>query len=236
VAFASDHGSQDAVSGKLADEWVQVGFEQLMVLGIDCENFQREVIKDRLLKSIAFVYWTTLTDYAKAEHGLHVEDIGRRLGVNRSTYNHWIKEENCPAAEKFFGVLVIVLKKEIQDVGFPCNREVSWRGVKRTLGLIRERECGLVRREPDREELACIRFVTCHRLGGKLVPKDRHIDSGAQEVVFTDALRYLRKRFPNGRIRSSRLISQVIADWARPYVLFRVGLLKGWESLDDGAI
>src|SRR4051812_41238271 len=106
-----------AWSTRLSEEWHHLGLEVLRVLGIEETNYQNEKVKDRLLQSVALCYWDALTRYARAEKGLTVEDIGKRLGVHRATVNRWMAEEHLSHPDKFFGAIVVVLREEMQQIG-----------------------------------------------------------------------------------------------------------------------
>lgn len=223
----------------LHHSWSEAGWQEFIKAGIDEGNYQNEVLRDRLLKSIAFVYWKALTEFAERDRLVSKRDaselidqaIGRFLGVHASTSGRWVKGETLPTADKLFGAVVLVLRKELGEISFPPNREVAWRAVSRTMSLIREAECGGDRREITREEFACVWLLGRHSnadalLGGKSV--------AARDAVIDDIANELYRRFRNNQSR--RLVNAVAAEWVRPYLFFSLGLLPCWEFLDDDAV
>ena len=218
---------------------VEAGAQAFVEAGVDETNYQNEVLKDRLLKSIAFVYWQALTAYADAERlvpklnndELIDQAIGRRLGVHASTSGRWVRGETLPTADKVFGTVVVVLRRELSEIGFPTNREVAWRTVSRTLSLVREVECRRDRRAITREEFTCVWLLGRHpdadaMLGGK--------PAAARQAVSTDVFNELRRRFPG--VTSSRFVQVTAGEWIRPYLFFALGLLRDWEFLNDDTV
>ena len=63
-------------------------------------------------------------------------------------------------------------------------------------------------------------------------------DSRAASAVdiYADVLAKLRGHLPGGTAPSAASAERAIDRWLVPYLLFRVGLLAGWEHLDDEAL
>ena len=212
--------------------WANYGDGLLEARGTDRRDYQN-TIKERLLESIALCHWEAVSEHAKKQ-GHSVEKIGRQLGVHRTTVERWIRKEHTPHPDKFFGALVVVLKEEIHRVAFPQNRDAVWLAVRRTLGVIREKDC----EEPaprkatlDRNALRVVQHAVRHREGEALIPGQEGRTEDAHRVL-GHVLRQMAGRQPHEVPSLAEAINAFDA-WVTPYVLFRVGLIRGWEALDE---
>lgn len=237
--MSQDHPTRVNYGRYLHASWLEAGAREFHEAGIDEGNYRNEVLRDRLLKSIAFVYWNALTEFAERnrsvlkrnESELIDQAIGRLLGVHASTSGRWVKGDTLPTADKLFGAVVLVLRKELGEISFPPNREVAWRAVSRTMSLIREAECKGDRREITREEFACARLLGRHPNADALLDRDRRETTKA---VVRDVFSEVRKRFP--RVTTDGFVHSAAREWMRPYMFFSLGLLASWEFLDDDAV
>jgi len=212
-----------AWSDRLHPEWIRHGIEHLAERGIEDSKYRNKVIKERLMDSMAVPYILALIEHAGAD-----ADAVARLGWHRGTPNRWLKNETQPHAREFFGLLLVGLRKEISEVPLPTSRKAIGETVGRTLAIIREKECDEERRQPTWEELMCVRWFHRHPHSNTSLGNVFQITAGD---VIEDVARKLSHRFPLGAWTYAA-VGQAADEWALPYVLFRIGLLDGWEFLD----
>ena len=225
-------------SSRLAEEWLRLGIDILNEKNIQELNYQNEIIKERLLQSMGLTYWKALTRQAESDpFKLTIEDIGKKLGMHRATYNRWVTDDTyIPPLGTFIGTILLVLRQEIGEVAFPSNRAVIWQAVSRTIAMIRETECGKDRQAPSKEEFACLRRLMRDPRAGELIPENGDPDPLRVRDIIEDVSCDVRRMFPSGRLQTPRMVKLTIDEWAEPYVLFCIGLLPGWEFLDEIAV
>jgi len=218
--------------GWLPDKWTEHGCEILRLRGIDEETYRHKTIKQRLMDAMAASNISALLHHA----GCDEEEVAKRLVLHPKTANRWLNNEVLPHARIFFGLLVVVLRKEIDEVRLPRNRVVAWEAISRTIAIIREKECGGDRKYLSREEFSCVRSMMRHPHADELSPGNDEPDPILVRDVVEGVADQTRMAFPGGMLRTHRLVKNAIDAWAEPYVLFRLGLLKSWEFLDDFAV
>ena len=227
--------------------WDDEGIRCLNELRID-ETCHRNALRKRLLGSITFTYWQSLKKHAEdpKQHAtvprkkdeLIEQAIARHLGLHEAQPGRWATGETFPAADKVLGALVLVLRKEIDEVGFPRNREVAWQATSRTIQFIREQDCGLDRREIGRQEFSCVRWFVRHPESDLFLGRERYSSRKAIYRDVLDQLRRIARRTEDDRERKIQTVAdaeRALDWWLIPCLLFRVGLLKSWEHLDDDA-
>jgi hypothetical protein len=213
--------------------WLDVGLETLQDQGIKERHYQNKNTKERLLDAMAVPNILALIEHARSMEGTDEDEVVKRLGLDPCTPNRWWKNEVQVHPRTFFGLLVIGLREEIHKIHFPSNRDVILEAVSRTVAIIREKECGGDRRCPTREELACVKLLVTHPHSDVLLGHHRNV---SEEDIFKAVLRELRKRVPTRLIGSVADVRTAAAQWLRPYLLFRIGLLLEWGFLDGEAV
>lgn len=216
-------------------EWLGLGLEVLKAAKTDEELFRNKMVKERLLDAMAAHNVDALVEHARKHAGIGDDEVAKRLGLHRGTPIRWIKGRSQPHARLFFGVLVLGLRKEINEVSLPRRKEVIWEAVSRTLALIRERECGKDYRRPRQEEFACLRYLMRHPWGGELALGKEEANLSHVRKVLEDVGLEVNRLFPCGALGSLRAVKDTIDDWADAYALFRLGLPSDWEFLDEYA-
>jgi hypothetical protein len=158
--------------------------------------------------------------------------VKTRLGLNRSTTNRWLTKKSQPHAREFFGLVVVGLREELSELTLPTLRTVMWDAVRRTLALIRQKDCQQGWRLPTWKEFASVREFHRHPKSNLLLGASDPLLVGD---VITSVTRRLAQQFPREQVWENASVKQAIVEWALPYVLFRIGLLDKWTFLDDEA-
>lgn len=225
-------------------EWLEFGGARLAKYGFDDDDFRRVTLRGRILDSIARVFWEALTFAGEAgaapprtenERYIVQKSVCGRLGLHRAQAARWEEKLICPTSDTFFGALVLVLKKEIGQVGFPKNRDVAWISSRRTLGLIRRDDCrlGSLRIEP--EEQLCLWYFVRHPDSGMLAVRRAPGEETSEDTItriYSEVIIQLISEFPSGKVRTAAAMRHVIDSWIDPYTMFLAGIIRGWELID----
>lgn len=221
--------------------WLAAAVRYLRSKGIKEATFRNRIMKERFMDALAVpniialiphLPYTTVSAHPKLDPKAGAEAL-ELLGFDRATVYRWIAYKTKPDPRVFFGLVLIGLQKEINEVSLPRRKDVISDGVLLTVGITRSKECGQEFRLPTREEFACLRSVMRHPSGDVFLGSR---DRAAEEAVLTDVALEVRKSFPLGKIRSSADVYKAIKEWRLPYTLFRVGILQEWEFLNDEAV
>lgn len=221
----------------LATEWLTWGLEYLQSLGFEEDlHYRNKAFKPRLFGSIALVFWNALVRHAETHADLTIEDLAQRLDVAPSTLNRWINGKVQPSSEKFFVTMVLVLKQGIHEVDFPTQPAVIWIAVARTLELIRQEDCKREPRRISRAEFLAVRAVIGHPQSSRIVRLVSGL--GEESDVMAGDQGLLRDALSSHAQLAGWTESQVceaLAEWLRPYLLLRIGVLDQWEFLNEDA-
>lgn len=219
-------------SNTLPVEWLNLGLEILEKKNLAEERYRSTIIRDRLLDCMAHINIKTLLGSDTPD-----EAMLNRMQWHRSTPNKWLNGQTVPNARMFFGILFVGLRKEITEVELPPKRIVIWEAVSHTLAIIRKRECGKKDyRCPSKREFFCVHHFMRHPWADELIPDRKNSNRSRITAVFRDICIRAQQSSPNLNIVNTRIVSQAITDWAEPYTLFCIGILNGWEFLDEHAV
>lgn len=185
-----------------------------------------------MFESIRRTFWDALVRHA-ATRNLGVDDIGRGLGTDRGTYNKWYRVP--PEAMVFQAAVVLVLRETLSRMPVPEHKDVVLAVVEHTLrGIGREelsREAGAF----DRERWRCVHRFLHHP--GSFTPETKvKLSDDAADRVLRDVVRWNIDTGHAAAVRTPATLAAAVFDWCQPYALFRLGLLRGWERLDDAQL
>jgi hypothetical protein len=226
-----------AWTGELPRRWAAHGSSILRSRGIDPDRYQSKVVKERLLDAMAVPNILALLEDPRNRGDLDAAEVVERLVLDRGTPNRWLRDAVQPHARMFFGLLVMGLRRESDDVVLPENKRIIWESVRRTLAIIREKELGGPRVPPKRAELACVGSLLRHPGADLLAPGggDAPPDPKDVDELLEDVARKTRDAIAPERFSAADTVRAIRA-WAEPYVLFRLGLLWEWRWIDDDAV
>lgn len=231
----------------LPDEWEVLGREILEAAFEGDVNkirrFESNTVKERLLDSFYVAPICALYQNA-IEFGIDERLVDDRLDLNsvtlsrwpeiRSRINDWNQNPKSPDPRMFLGLLILGLRKEVPEIELPTNQLILSNAVRRTVGIIRSRECGKSFLMPRREEFCFIRYFFKH--GGS--PEFLH----APHIAFTtlSGKATLAKVIKISATLHSDLLQlgyedvvRMLQNWAEPFVLLRIGLAAIWSHLDE---
>lgn len=190
--------------------------------------------------------------------------IGRRLGMDKGTLSRWKSGKSQADDRRFLGAVVVVMRTELDRVGLERRSEIIWRAVQRTLELVLARELlpGLRTRRENGEDVVLPAFRADGLTPeARLSPEDYRLicsvvgDSSFDSLVGPPTLtagrrfaavhpksfaRLIGTRYGMHAMQPTEVgakrteLSLLIDTWARPYVLFRIGLSQGWDTNSVG--
>lgn len=227
-----------AWTGELPRRWAAHGRAILESRGIDPDRYESKAVKERLLDAMAVPNILALLEDPRNRGDVDADEVVERLVLDRSTPNRWLRDAVQPHARMFFGLLVMGLRRESDEVILPENRKIIWEAVRRTLAIIREKELGGPRVPPSRAELACVRSLIRHPAADLLAPRgeDESPPSREEGYELLEDVAGKTRRVINFERFSATDARGAIRMWAEPYVLFRLGLLWEWEWIDEVAV
>lgn len=190
------------------------------------------MIRRRVFDSIRSTFWDALVRHA-ATRKLGIDDIGRGLGTDRGTYNKWYRVP--PEAMVFQAAVVLVLRETLNQIPVPAQQDVVLAVVAHTLRGIGREELSRDSGEFDRERLRCVhRFV---RHPNSFTPESMaRVSDEVTDRVLRDVVRWNIGTGKASAIRTPPELAAVVFNWGQQYVLFRIGLFRGWEALDDAQL
>ena len=92
-------------------------------------HFAGKVFRKQFFPILARVYFDELTAYADRYHRLDKVAIAEALGLNASTLTRWVNGDHPPGADKFFAIVVLLLKKSLKDIPFSDRDDLLFRAV-----------------------------------------------------------------------------------------------------------
>jgi len=208
-------------------EWAQAALKRKWIKELD---YHKETRK-RLLNTLADEYWKSLIVHA-VKKGSSLEDIGRRLGFERGTYNRWVAEKERPDQTVFFGG-VLVLREELKNIPFPMNRELAWSAASAAITQASTVELEKVPHDFHHEDWRCVRRFVRHPQS--FLPKSEAsaLSDATAFQVLGDVVNWNLLTGRAQAITDEKKLYALVRRWAKPYALFRVGLLDGLEVFDD---
>ncbi len=214
---------------ELFDGFVQLGWEWR-----EAENFGEKFKKDVwsfFLKSLVQSFWRPMRK-SMAEQGCHLQEAGKRAGINRSTLSRWSKEEHTP---EFYNVCLIFARNDLDlnKVQFPVGHEAFREALFKTLKLIAAKIQKSPQTRQNTPELFTAEHWEClwhilqsqpilNALRGNSTDESSHLNA-FQETLgkeFTKITEKLSVRFPNGQIQTISDVKLTVSAWLIPLVLF----------------
>lgn len=235
------------------------------------DHYARQVVRPRVIESIVVAYWESLLDIearsgriSSSREGV-LKGLGRRLGMSEGTLSRWESGKSKADDRRVLSSVVVVIRKELDQVGFPQRRQIVWHAVKRTLEwiLLSEWLPVLERRRGEGQDVfvpeiqedgrgaepplteadfSFIRSLVADRDSESLLvgnaPNARAGTGVEQEKTLLRLIRSIvGDAHPDpGEVGAKRReLTRLIDTWARPYVLFRIGLSQGWDTWPENA-
>jgi hypothetical protein len=224
---------------RLPERWEELALHLLETrTKFTADQYQNKIIKERLLDAMATPNITALLDAGGRLDGLDAEEVAGRLALDRGTINRWIRGAVQPHARMFFGILVMGLRRGIDEVDLPGTKAIIWEAVSTTMGTIREKELGRDRRLPSREDFVLVRTLMRHADADAFVPAPDEGERPDPEIcsrILPEILNASCAERPTIRRLGVEGALSSVLEWAEAYALFRTGLLWEWRPLDEDA-
>lgn len=212
------------------------------------EHFAGKVFRKQFFPILGRVYFDELVRYAESKHRIEKLAIAQNLGLNQSTLTRWINGENPPGADKFFAVVALILKVNINDIPFPDRDTMVFRSIVEqlksfTLKYLTAPQCDL-----DQFKFRCLIYVMKDRTSDMLLPGSKKVTASERKTALKSATAHLNKRLTSDYEAWNRsnlktivkppkvLPSQLslwLSSWGMAYTLLAYGTKSvSWELSD----
>ena len=182
-----------------------------------------------------------LFGYAKLV-GIDESELADRLAMHRSTINRNLNHETLPKPSKFFGILVLGLRRNIHEVveeeGCPTNVVALSKAVRLTLSIIRQKECAKEFSELSSEWFSFVQEFIWYP-GSEIFVQDPEVATTSTGTKIIAAVaQIVRAMHPQGHLPNTGLQDhvEIIRQWSIPYALFWIGAEPIMESIRDAGI
>ena len=211
------------------------------------EHFAGTVFRKEFFPNVARVFFDELVEYSQKVRKIGKAGIVDKLELHITTLKKWINQSHPPGADKFFAVLLLVLKEELSEIPFKNRRVILFKAVQMQMKQFTERL-----KEPPHCELDRMVFR-----GMMHAMKDRAVDvlhpdiltdvdtrskaahtlaKRVNEGLRQDAENYTSKNvpFPNPPLEVDAIqVLFWLASWGKPYTLLAFATQNVDWGLDD---
>jgi transcriptional regulator with XRE-family HTH domain len=208
---------------------------------VNVEKYPNKTFRHKFFTTIGHVYWERLVQWTE-QQSLDNRDLADRLGLGASTVSRWTSGANPPEADKFFAVVLLVLKRDLNQLDLGCQNDLLFDSVRLQLERLAADYC-----EPPCCGLD--RFVFKSLLKVMQIPavNDLAPNAGTSKAEKKSALkeavvslnREIRREFDAEVSRSQNFAGTVrtvepaeldewLASWGVPYTLFAMGCTRTW--------
>lgn len=223
----------------LSSTWREAAEQLIEDVGTvaNAAHFAGKVFRKQFFPEISRVYFDELLAQAK----LHEEAVVEKLGLHASTLTKWSDHSNPAGANKFFAVLLLVMKKNLNAIPFPDRGVMLFRAIRRQLKRFAEDYCEPPQCAMDRLVFRSLVHAMGHASSERLVPGTKVTDA-IRARALADSVRTVNgalKRdygaFGAGKapVVDAERLSLWLSSWGMPYTLLALGTEKVlWEMND----
>jgi hypothetical protein len=105
-------------------------------------NFRGKYFRRHFYPNVANVYFGELIEFTKVKHKLDEKKIVKTLALDYATKKRWLENSHPPAADKIFAIILLILRKNFQNIPFSSPPELIFFAVCRQLRAICMDFCG----------------------------------------------------------------------------------------------
>lgn len=210
------------------------------------QHYAGKYFRGRFFDTIASVYHAELLKNLKVDSGMEKKAVADGLNLDAATLSrHNKKKKNDP--NKFFAVVLLMLKKNLNQLNFPDRREMAFQAMSKQMMDLGEEFCQPTISGLNRVVLASLIYAMRDKEVDKLIPtveiaqKKRE---AAAEKILVNVNAVLRKRYDNFVSRQGnssyihadvtvRELIRWLADWGMPYTLLAMGTEGADWGLED---
>lgn len=221
--------------------WKEEAEKRLKARHVNVEEYPSKTFRREFFVTIGHVYWERLivsTERGQADY----RRLADHLGLERTTVWRWKNKTTPPPADKFFAVVLLVLKRDLRDLDLGSQNEILFDSVRRQCEALAAEydeptDCELTRfvfkslvrvmNVPAVDDLAPGREVS----GARRKEALREVHSELTAAIGRD-FDARAERSPNftGRPRAVKPseLDEWLAGWGIPYTLFAMGCTRHW--------
>lgn len=212
---------------------------------VNVKDYASKTFRHKFFVTVGHVYWERLIAMTGRQRLDDIE-LADRLGLGASTVSRWTSGANPPAADKFFAVVLLVLKRELKDLELGSQNDLLFDSVRLQHERLAADYC-----EPPSCNLDRFVFKSLLRVMHIPAVNDLAPNAGtskaAKKAALTEAVvglnRELRRDF-NVEVERSQNFAGIVrkvepeeldewlASWGVPYTLFAMGCTRTWGIED----
>lgn len=225
--------------------WKQAAEKRLRDRGVNVEEYPGKTFRPEFFRTIGHVYWDRLVDVTERRR-LADAEFADRLGVDKTTLWRWTTGKTRPSADKFFAVVLLVLRSDLNDLALGTQGEVLFDAIRRQMEAL-----SVEYDEPP--GCALTRFVFRSVLRVMLIPAvndlvpDGNVPEARQKASLKQVVgglnAALKRDFDAEVARSQNFcgdlrrvkpseLDEWLAGWGIPYTLLAMGCTRKWGIED----
>ena len=225
----------------IPSEWQKEAERRLREHSVNVTEYPSKTFRREFFVTIGHIYWDHLIASTERQR-LDGIELADRLGLGASTVSRWTSKANPPAADKFFAVVLLVLKRDLKDLDLGGQNEILFDSIRRQHERLAADYC-----EPSNCDLDRFVFKSLLRVMHTSAVNDLAPGAGAspsrQEAALKEAVVGLNKAIQRdfdaevekspsftGRVRKvgPQELDEWLASWGVPYTLFAMGCTRTW--------
>jgi len=222
-------------------EWKVEAEKRLREHSVDVLKYPSKIFRFKFFMTIGHIYWERLIASTERQRLDDIE-LADRLGLSSATVSRWTSGVHPPAADKFFAVVLLVLKRDLKDLQLGSQNELLFDSIQR-----QHQDLATEYYEPP--SCSMDRFVFKSLLQAMHIPAvndlapNAKVTKARQKTALEEVVVGLNKAIQRdfdadvkasqnfaGSARKVRPqeVDEWLASWGVPYTLFAMGCTKTW--------
>jgi hypothetical protein len=218
---------EDSTHG-LPEVWERAVIEKLKQCNLNVGVYRARTIKERILDAMASPNLEVLVKAGMQQQCTGRAEFMSGLCIDERTVQRSVGETVVPHPRSFFGVLYLLLRREVRDFTYPESRKAIEDAVYLSLRVIRTDMYGKTARRPRRDEFILVRQLLRHPRGDCFIKglPERDIDTAKRELdeILKEVVSAAKARTFGPSLASTSAALEAIRHWALPYGALRFGL------------
>jgi len=207
------------------------------------DSFIQSSFRRQFFPIISGVYFDEVKTFAN----LDLETIKSELKLTKGTESRWYSGHSAPGPDKFFAVVLLMLKLDLNSIPFPGRNVMLFRSVRGQIERFSEDYCVRPSTGFNLILFRAMIHAMSHPSADKLVPGDRWTQV-IREKNLTESVKrvntglkddheaYRRKGltvFPKPPVVDPQTLSSWYSNWGIPYTLFAMGTKDANWGIED---
>ena len=226
-------------------KWRLEAESQLRKHAVDVEKYPSKVFRFKFFMTVGHIYWERLIASTERQRLDDIE-LADRLGLSAATVSRWTSGVHPPAADKFFAVVLLVLKKDLKELELGSQNDLLFDSIQRQHEELAAEYCEPPSCTLDRfvfQSLLRIMHIPAVDDPAPNAKVTKAQQKAALEQVVVGLNKAIQRNFdaevrasPSfaGSVRKVRPqeVDEWLASWGVPYTLFAMGCTRTWGIED----